>query len=491
VCNCASDSRSVTAADVNGDGLVDVLVANWMQPNQVFLSTGAGEHTLDTESAIAVNFTGTWEGSTYFGGDKSTDIIAVDVNGDGHADVLVTNSGQPNQVFLGDGKGAFTLNASSPIAANLKDKSSSITTADFNGDGHMDVLIGNVGHWSTAGTQKAKNKLFMGDGKGDFTLITDGSIAINRQNTYSVTAADVNGDSHMDVLVGNYKGPNQLFLGDGKGTFALDVSSPIDFGEYRNTYSITAADVNGDDHMDVLVANYDHDNQVFLGNGAGALALDMSSPIVVGSGKSERITVADINGDRHVDVLVAQDGSNQVFLAEKPGGVLALDTSSLFAVGSNRERGLAVADVNGDGHVDVLVVNTVYKTIRRPNQVLLGDGKGVFTLDAASPMSDDVNAADSHGIAAADVNGDGHADVFVANDGPNQVFLSNGAGTLVLNASSPIANYDSESNSITVADVNGDGHADVLVGNKGPNQVFLGDGRGGVYLGRVIANCWR
>ena len=116
---------------------------------------------------------------------------------------------------------------------------------------------------------------------------------------------------------------------------------------------------------------------------------------------------------------------------------------------------VAVADVNGDGKPDALLANVNTSTLA----VLLGNGAGGFTLQAASPSTGG-NATSPTSVAVADVNGDGKPDALLANSGSSTlaVLLGNGAGGFTLQAASPSTGGSGSSpHSVAVADVNGDG----------------------------------
>jgi hypothetical protein len=247
--------------------------------------------------------------------------------------------------------------------------------------------------------------------------------------------------------------------------------------------SVALKDINGDGKLDLLVVNaFGPTNQdcsmsgpftnasigVLLGNGDGtfqaAVAFDSGGLF------AESVAVADVNGDGKPDLLVVNgacadsncvNGNVGVLLGNGDGTFQAVAT---YDSGGSQAYSIAVADVNGDGKPDLLVANGV----------LFGNGDGTFQAVATyGPGESQVNS-----IAVADVNGDGKPDLLVANG----VLLGNGDGTF----QAAVA-YDSGGlypDSVAVADVNGDGKPDLLVANGCAfNQEECANGSAGVLLG--------
>jgi hypothetical protein len=446
-------SRSVTIGDVTNDGIADVVVANYGQANQLFVGDAAGGLTLDTSSPIAT------------GSGQSHSVTIGDVTNDGITDVVVANSGQANQLFVGDAAGGLTLDTSSPIATG-SDSSHSVTIGDVMNDGIADVVVANVDQ---------ANQLFVGDAAGGLTLDASSPIATGSGYSRSVTIGDVTNDDIADVVVTNSYQANQLFVGDAAGGLTLDTSSPI--ATAHSSHSVMIGDVTNDGITDVVVANSGQVNQLFVGDAAGRLTLDASSPIATGSDSSHSVTIGDVTNDGIADVVVANYGqANQLFVGDAAGG-LTLDTSSPIATGSDSSYSVTIGDVTNDGIADVVVSN-----FNQANQLFVGDAAGGLTLDTSSLIA--TGSDSSHSVMICDVTNDGITDVVVANSGQaNQLLVGDAAGGLTLDASSPIATGSDSSRSVTIGDVTNDGIADVVVANYGQaNQLFVGDAAGGLTL---------
>ncbi|TFH65745.1 MAG: VCBS repeat-containing protein, partial [Gemmatimonadales bacterium] len=164
-------SPSLTFVDVDGDGDLDVLVANgrhWPQANEVFLNNGRGRFTMGYP--LGEGF------STSYG------VPAGDLDGDGDPDVVVANDQAPNQIFLNDGSGRFTLAGS--LGPEVE-PTRSVVLSDLNGDGMLDALVMNRG---------AENGIYLNQGGGVFGIKQ--GFGTSDDSTISLTVADVNRDGY-------------------------------------------------------------------------------------------------------------------------------------------------------------------------------------------------------------------------------------------------------------------------------------------------------
>jgi hypothetical protein len=354
---------------------------------------------------------------------------------------------------------------------------SSVAAADVNRDGKLDLVVGNTcANSGCPGNGSVGVLLGNGDGTFAAAAVYDSGGAPNVFEPEKVAIADVNGDHNPDLLVTN-AGSNTVavLLGNGDGTFqpAVALGSGGMFPE-----SVTVADVNGDGKLDLLVGNECGDNNcdgsvaVLLGNGDGTF--QAAKAYGTGGLYAFSVAVADVNRDGRPDVLVTpclasgcgRGGEVSVLLGNGDG---TFQTAVSYSSGGGDPFGLAVADVNGDGKVDLLISNLVDNTVG----VLLGNGDGTF--QPAVTYSSDPGSLPSVAISVgvADVNGDGKPDLLVVNqsvggDGNNggavALLLGNGDGTF-----QAAINYGSgayQARAVAVADVNGDGRPDLLVVNE-------------------------
>lgn len=252
------------------------------------------------------------------------------------------------------------------------------------------------------------------------------------QGANAAAVADLNGDGHLDLVVANASGIGVL-LGNGNGTFQTATSYSLN-GNTAN--SVAIADLNGDGHPDIAIASrYSHSVFVLLGKGDGTF----KAPIAYETGGvlGTSVAIADLNGDGHPDLVVTDvcqylsdcwRGIVSVLLG-KGNGTFMPATS--YAAGGYYASSVAIADVNGDGHLDLVVASQCYNTgcspfLSGPVSVMLGNGDGTFQ-DAVGYGSGGEYPVS---VAIADVNGDGHPDLAVVNQNDQVgVLLGNGDGS--------------------------------------------------------------
>ena len=324
----------------------------------------------------------------------------------------------------------------------------SVVTGDFNGDGIPDLVA----------TGRPLS-LFLGNGDGTFQTAR----TINSPyNSHEVVAGDFNGDGILDLATANWTSNNSvsIFLGNGDGTF----QDPLTFAAGNLPTGLALGDWNGDGKLDLAVTNhYARSVTVYLGNGDGTLREVATYtvgdfPITVRTG--------DFNGDGKPDLVVVNSGPG--FPEDDTVTILLGNGDGTFRSGGNYVVGshpfsAVVADLNGDGVLDIATANEVGNTMG----VLLGNGDGSF-----HPVVQYPDGPDPLWIEAADFNRDGKVDLVTANSLGNalHVFLGNGDGTFGAFQSFAAG---TQPNSVAVGDFNGDGFPDLVVTSGTTNNVWV------------------
>jgi hypothetical protein len=319
---------------------------------------------------------------------------------------------------------------------------------------------------------------FNGDGKADLALadtmavnvlIGNGDGTLQAPVKYpagqfpsSLSVVDFNGDGNMDIVVANGDCGAPLvsvLLGTGTGTFqpAVSYTAPD-----TCLLAVAVADFNGDGKPDVVAAGL-HGAYVFLGNGDGTL----QTPLIAGgpgeAPESPFVAVGDFNGDGKADLVLSGGVSVEVLLGNGDGTFqMPIDTSTYSpgAVGSGASYAVGVADFNGDGNADLVVAEGGGFT---ELVVLLGNGDGSFQ------PAINLGPYSAQGVAVGDVNGDGKIDIAVAGaeyEGGGStsaavVLLGNGDGTFTGGSSVPLPGGLPQP--IAIADFKGDGKAEIAI----------------------------
>ena len=340
----------------------------------------------------------------------------------------------------------------------------SAVVADVDRDGHPDVIVAIQNHSFGTGTHGLA-AVMRGNGDGTFgeavTYDSGGGAP------FSLAVADLNADGAPDIVMDNFcglagagtcgPGTVGVLLNRGDGTFAGAVS--WDLGDSSQTIAI--ADVNGDGRPDLVAAASFLGVSVLLGNGDGTF----QQPTFAGVGpiQARSVAVADMNRDGRLDV-VASGSDNSVSPGRGAVAILPGNGDGTFqpplatyesGVTGGQANAVAVADLDGDGALDVAVANYADRTAG----VLLGTGTGglrpVVLYDSGGPFA--------WAVAIADVNGDAIPDLAVANySGTVGVLVGKGDGTFQTARAFTAALAAA---SVAAADLNHDGQPDLVAAN--------------------------
>ena len=353
----------------------------------------------------------------------ATDAVVIDVDKDGDLDVVVSVEYGVNRLYLNDGKARLTY-VPGAFGEVIHD-SEHVRAADFNGDGQMDVVF--------VAESDEVHQLFLGNGKGGFIDASDHLPASSQGN--GLALGDVNDDGLPDIVVGStgetghladaavVRARNLLFLNDAKrpGHF-IDATKTHLPDTNDQTEGVALADMDGDGDLDMVLASPAHPNRLLINNGKGRFTdasdrLDLRVPM-----ETREVHVADLNRDGHQDIVFFNITSNNFGWDKDPQTRLLINDGKGRFRDETTERlpshrfsswAGSVIDFNKDGAPDLLV-----GAIQVPGFVPLqlrawqNDGTGRFkdvTLEAVPGIT----VGRSWSMGQGDLDGDGKPDVFI------------------------------------------------------------------------------
>ena len=454
----SSYSTSIAVADFNGDGKLDLALTNSVFPaNTVAIVSGNGDGTFRNPPLL------------YSAGLLPAAAVTLDLNGDGKPDLAVAGgygvlSYYSLTTLINGGGGTFP----NPVAYTVLQFPYSAAIGDFNGDGHLDVV-------STSLTQTGGVSVLLGKGDGTFQAHLDSPTG---QTPTVVATGDFNGDGIVDLVLADATPTSQLLstlIGNGDGTFQSNISQTLTSA----LGSIAVGDFNGDGKLDVAgVIDRTNAVSIFLGNGDGSFAIPVQYPTgpMLGSPPYHNVLVADFNGDGNLDLAAATDDGVAVLLGNGNGTFQAFTlVPSLLSYDPGDEL-LALVDFNGDGKPDV-----VKSTQTGMINVAIGNGDGTFQQAQAFQIPSILNTESS---VVGDFNGDGKPDMAFASQSSNVVTIlfGNGDGTFSGHIEYSVPSVSNNVNFLMAADFNGDGALDMALADFGNG----GDGEVSVFINRPV-----
>jgi len=450
----STDVLGIAVADVNHDGRPDLVYLDGTTAFTVHVLLGNGDGTFShgQDTALPAGI--------------CCAVTVADVTGDGKLDIILQGSQQFTvniAVLVGNGDGTFNPPTFSSVQPNIdlyprfRDPAG---VGDINGDGKADLVLGDA--------LNGDIYILLGDGTGKFTLRTQ----INDDTDGPVYLLDLNGDHHLDIVAVDVLGARFLvLLGIGDGTFQNYVA----YGG-QTSGSLLLADLDGDGHPDMLFQYAPAQLGIFKGNSDGTFA--SLAPLSSVSTTNPLVGVYDFNGDGIPDLLFTSPTGIGVGLAQS---TLDFTPINMTVSGGPSTIYITLAqpvagDFNGDGHLDLAM------PVEGGIAILLGTGTGTFASADFYDMGQIVGAA-----AVADFNGDKSPDIAVTLEATYpRLLLGNGKGSFTLGPD-PNLTYGAQAADVTLlaADFNGDGIKDLNLGNVIPNQassaiqsVELGIGNG-------------
>jgi len=453
----SESTGSIDLGDVDDDGDLDIVAGN-----RVWINGGDsnGSNTgIFTDSGQAL-------------GNRATSSIALgDVNGDGDLDIMVNNSvwlnslKYPSMVFIVDSGQALGSG-----------RTQSIALGDIDGDGDLDIVTGNGINENSNSTEADRVWINGGDSSGSNTgIFTDSGQALGNESTRSITLGDIDGDGDLDIVVGNF-GPNIVWIngGDSSGSnTGIFTDSGQTLGN-ENTLSTALGDIDDDGDLDIIEGN-NGANRVWI-NGGSNTGIFTDSGQALGSEITRSIALGDIDDDGDLDIVTGNNNNSRVWIngGSSNNSNTGIFTDSGQTLGSGATRSIVLGDIDGDGDLDIATGNAGNNRIWINGGDNNNSNAGVF-IDSGQALGIEFTRS----IILGDIDGDGDLDIVTENsNGANRVWInggnSNGSNTgRFADSGQTLGNAFTES--ITLGDIDGDSDLDIIIGNDGANQVWLND----------------
>ncbi|HEX5244599.1 MAG TPA: FG-GAP-like repeat-containing protein [Tepidisphaeraceae bacterium] len=338
-----------------------------------------------------------------------------DLNGDGLADLVISNSsatgGGPNeQVLLSKGDGTFKAEPDVILQPNLNNAPYT-AIADVNGDHIPDILQSDF-VYAGNGTTVAQGGVGVALGNGDGTFTAAADFAHSDSTPLSFQVADLNHDGKADLVISTAGAPGGS---SGVGSIIFDP------GKGDGTFTITGSQIENHPSNSVVLADFRNNGLLDLatsygvekGNNDGSFSTPFTYPAGNGLG---RVIVADFNGDGLPDVALAPDDTQTTQAANITilinNGLQGFNASTVpISATATDLAGLTAADINGDGHADLIATLGPGSPDHANNLVVIpGNGDGTFGTPQFTPVNSDAGQVET-----GDVYGLGRPDVIVLN----------------------------------------------------------------------------
>ncbi|MFY9307564.1 MAG: FG-GAP-like repeat-containing protein [Bacteroidia bacterium] len=353
----------------------------------------------------AINSSSFGPPTNYTAGNSPRSISVADLDGDGHPDIVITNSADSTISILKNLSeiGGFSLD--SPVQLVGKMSPQDIAIGDITGDGKPDIAV----------VSKDSNMVTTFRNTSSGNTISFGQ-KVNISTGLSpkgISLADIDRDGRLEIIVSN-EGANtvSVFKNTLTALGGISYNSKIDFPTGSSPRSVAAEDIDGDGMPDVITTNYGGNNFSVLKNTSSGGNISFDSPIDFTTGVGpQSIRVADLDSDGMNDVVITNNTSGTISVYKNTSNTGSVSFSpGIDALTGTGPVNVAVGDVDGDGAPDLSATN------KASNTVSVFKNTSTIGTISLNPKLDFTVLSGPIGVVLADFNGDGRPDLGAAND---------------------------------------------------------------------------
>ena len=481
--------RRISIGDIDGDGKPDVAVAN--------LASGCLTVFHNSSTIGAIVLTGR---VNFLTGMQPRSVTIADVDGDGRPDAVVTTDRRSASILRNTVTGIIpSISSVSPNSGPVG-ASVTISGANFNivpekntvyfgaarakvnsaseksltvtvpsGSTYAPISVTNASSSLSAYSTIPFDVTFSGGSCGSFS--SGSFVDTSVRYPWGIAVGDLDGDGKPDVVVGSGEVDSVTVLQNLSSSGIVTVANRRSYQVGKMPEAITIADLDGDGKLDIVASNMGAFSVSVLRNTSapGSVSLDAKREFRAGFGPTS-LAVGDIDGDGKPDIVTANTASNTVTVLRNTSinGFVSFADDIEFPTGEH-PNGVFLADIDGDGKLDIVVTNWKSNNISILRNISISGN-----ISLAAKLDYPVGVSPYH-AAPADLDGDGKTDVVVSNSASNTISIFRNTSAPSDISFSARTEYATNKTPYVVAtaDIDGDGRPDVAVASGPAETVSL------------------
>ena len=433
----------VRMADVNGDGSLD-LVAGFGDNSLAWYANTNGKGTFSEGSIVST------------AGDTVVSLDVGDIDGDGDIDFITGSAGDDAAQWFVNGEGILGLSFGARTVVTFSvNTPRSAWPADLDRDGDLDIVV-------VDGTEN--NVVWYENENGLFAFGPENVVTTLTLDARDALAADVDGDGDLDIVSVSYSDDKIAWYEnlDGAGSFGPQVVVSTSFDA---PIAVFAGDIDGDGRMDLATASFEDDTVSWHRNVDGDGSAWVSTVANASVPGASSVFMADVDGDGNMDLVSASADADRIAWHRNVDGAGSVWDTVVVSTLAAKALSVFVADIDGDGDMDLASASADDDKIAWYENL---DGTGAFGVQrVVSTVADGARS-----VFVADVDGDGDMDMVSASERDEKIaWYENvdGAGTFA--PESVISREVNDAYDVFVADADGDGDMDVLAVAEGVARI--------------------